>query len=55
MEDEIHDILRGAVEEEALPTGGLGNEIVGLFTKVWLEADISELRGFTVKRFDSWS
>jgi plasmid stability protein len=45
MEDEIPDILRRVVEEEALPTGGLGSEIADLFTKVGLKADIPELRG----------
>jgi antitoxin FitA len=41
MEDEIRDILRRAEEEGALPTGGLGNEIAGLFTEVGLESRYS--------------
>lgn len=44
LEDEIRDILRRAVDEETLPTGGLGSEIAGLFAKVGLEVDIPELR-----------
>jgi plasmid stability protein len=49
MEEEIRDILRSAAIEEAPPGGGLGNEIAGLFTKMGLEADIPELRGYAVK------
>ncbi len=52
MEEEVRDILRTAAVEEALPTGGLGKEIAGLFAKVGLEADIPELRGHKVKPFD---
>ncbi|MFY9843485.1 MAG: Arc family DNA-binding protein [Terriglobales bacterium] len=52
MEEEIRDILRNATVKEPAPTGGLGNEIAGLFTKVGLEADIPELRGHMVKPFD---
>jgi len=39
------DILRHVAQEEALPVGGLGSEIAGLFTKVGLETEIPELRG----------
>jgi plasmid stability protein len=49
MEEEVRDILRSAAIEEPLPTGGLGTEIAGLFTKVGLESDIPELRGHKVK------
>jgi plasmid stability protein len=52
MEEEIRDILRSATVEEPLPTGGLGTEIAGLFTKVGLESDIPELRGHKVKPAD---
>ena len=45
MEGEIRDILHRVVEEEALPTGGLGPEIADLFFEVGLKADIPELRG----------
>jgi antitoxin FitA len=44
LEDEIRDILRRAVAEEAPSTGGLESEIAGLFSKLGLEADIPELR-----------
>jgi plasmid stability protein len=55
VEEEIRDILRTAAVEEAQASGGLGKEIAGLFTKVGLEADIPELRGYTIKssEFDS--
>jgi antitoxin FitA len=52
MEEEIRDILRSAAVEEPLPTGGLGTEIAGLFTKVGLKSDIPELRGHKVKPAD---
>jgi len=52
MEEEIRDILRNAAVEDPLPTGGLGREIAGLFTKVGLEADIPELRGRIIEPFD---
>jgi plasmid stability protein len=52
MEEEIRDILRCAVVEEPVETGGLGKEIAGLFSKVGLEADIPELRGHKMKPFD---
>jgi len=49
LEDQIHDILRRAVEQKPLPRGRLGSEIAALFTRVGLESDIPELRGCTVK------
>jgi len=49
MEEEIRDILRSAVVEEPLPTGGLGTEIASLFSEVGLESDIPELRGHKIK------
>lgn len=45
MEEEVRDILRNAVREEEVPSGGLGSEISSLFTKIGLESDIPELRG----------
>jgi uncharacterized phage-like protein YoqJ len=45
------DILRRVVEEEALPTGGLGTEIADLFVEVGLKADIPELQGCVIKPF----
>jgi antitoxin FitA len=52
MEEEIRDILRSAAVEDPSPTGELGTEIVGLFTKVGLKADIPELRGHKVRPID---
>ena len=52
MEEEIRDILRSAVVEEALPTVGLGTKITSLFTRVGLKSDIPELRGYKVKPVD---
>lgn len=49
MEEEIRDILRGAVNEEDVPAGGLGTEISALFAKVGLDADIPELRGHEIE------
>lgn len=49
MEEEVREILRGAVNEEDLPAGGLGTEIASLFTKSGLASDIPELRGYKIK------
>jgi plasmid stability protein len=49
MEEEVRDILRAAVQDESAPAGGLGTEISRLFSKVGLDADIQELRGFSVQ------
>jgi plasmid stability protein len=49
MEEEVRDILRDAVKEEAEPSRGLGTEIAALFTKVGLESEIPELRGHEIK------
>ncbi len=49
MEEEARDILRNAVNQEDLPTGGLGTEISGLFAKTGLDFDIPELRGHEIK------
>lgn len=55
MEEEVRDILRDAVKEEAPPDRGLGTEIASLFAKSGLEAEIPEFRGHEIKplRFDS--
>jgi|GEM_PF-1200178 plasmid stability protein len=50
--NEVREILRRAVEEEELPTGGLGTEIVALFATVGLAADIPELRGLRLLKGD---
>ena len=51
MEEEVRDILRDAVKEEDVATGGLGTEISALFSKIGLEKaeHISELRGFKIR------
>jgi antitoxin FitA len=49
MEEEVRDILRGAVKGEDVPAGGLGTEISTLFAKVGLDANIPELRGHEIK------
>jgi plasmid stability protein len=49
MEEEARDILRNAVNEPDVPSGGLGSEISALFTKASLHSDIPELRGHEIK------
>jgi antitoxin FitA len=49
MEEEVRDILRSAVVEDDVPTGGLGTEIASLFSEVGLDADLVELRGHKIR------
>jgi plasmid stability protein len=49
MEEEVRDILRSAVSEEGIPSGGLGTDISRLFLKTGLNANVTELRGSTIK------
>ena len=49
MEEEVRDILRNAVNEEEVLSGGLGTEISKLFAKTGLDSDIEELRGNPIK------
>jgi plasmid stability protein len=49
MEEEVRDILRNAVNEPDVPTGGLGTEISSLFAKAGLDVDIPELRGHEIE------
>jgi antitoxin FitA len=49
MEEEVRDILRSAVNEPDVPTGGLGTEISSLFANAGLDFDIPELRGYEIK------
>ena len=49
MEEEVRNILRSAVKEEDVPTGGLGTEITALFAKAGLDSDLPELRGHEIK------
>jgi plasmid stability protein len=48
MEEEIRDILRNAVNETELPSGGLGTEISSLFADSGLDSDVPELRGYQI-------
>jgi plasmid stability protein len=50
MEEEVRDILRNAVKDEARRSaGGLGTEIAALFAGIGLNRDIAELRGHPLK------
>ena len=49
MEEEVRDILRHAVREPEAPAGGLGTEISSLFSRVGLESNIPELRGYELR------
>lgn len=48
MEEEVRDILRGAVNADELPAGGLGSEISSLFSGAGLDSEIAELRGHEI-------
>jgi antitoxin FitA len=51
MEEEIRDILRNALKDEARRTArGLGSEIAALFAAIGLDCDIPELRGHWTTR-----
>jgi len=49
MEEEVREILRNAINEENVPSGGVGTEIASLFSEVGLASDIPELRGHEIK------
>jgi plasmid stability protein len=49
MEEEVRDILRNAVFEQDVASGGLGTEISALFADIGIESDIPELRGHEIK------
>lgn len=49
MEEEVREILRGAVHDEEESGGRLGTEIAGLFAKAGLVEAIPELRGHGIK------
>jgi antitoxin FitA len=46
MEEEVREILRDALKDGAKPAGGLGSEIVALFSGsgVYLDEPIAEIR-----------
>ena len=48
MEEEVRDILRGAVSQEDVPSGGVGTEIASLFSATGLTSDIPELTGYAI-------
>jgi len=49
MEEEVREILRSAINEENVPSGGMGTEIAALFSKASIVADIPELRGHGIE------
>jgi antitoxin FitA len=49
MEEEVREILRSALNEENVPSGGVGTEIASLFSRVGLVADIPELKGHAIE------
>jgi plasmid stability protein len=49
MEEEVRQILRDALKEEATAAGGLGTEIAALFERIGLDDEISELRGYDIQ------
>lgn len=49
MEEEVREILRVAVNEDDVPSGGLGTEIAALFAEAGYDFDIPELRGHTIE------
>ncbi len=51
MEAEARDILRNALREREKPRGGLGSEIVAMFSGsgVYLDEPIAEIRGMRME------
>jgi antitoxin FitA len=49
MEEEVRDILRDAAKKDEAPACGLGTDISCLFARRGLDADIEELRGYTIQ------
>lgn len=54
MEEEVRDILRDAVKDEARPRKGLGTAIAERFKGIELDEPIAEFRGYAIKppKFD---
>jgi plasmid stability protein len=48
-EEEVREILRNAVKDEAVPQQGLGTRIAARFRGIGLEEEIPELRGFPAR------
>lgn len=51
MEAEVREIIRNSLREEEAPTGGLGSEMVALFSGqgVYLDEPIQEIRGMRMQ------
>lgn len=49
MEEEARNILRNGIQQNDVPTGGLGTEISAMFRKYGLDEPIAELRGYELK------
>jgi plasmid stability protein len=51
MEAEARDILRNALREEKAPAGGLGTELVEMFSGsgIYLDEPIPEMRGLKME------
>src|SRR5215471_14784090 len=49
MEDEVRDILRNAVKDNAEAAGGLGTDIARLFADCHMDLEIPELRGHVIE------
>ena len=49
MEEEVREILRCAINEENVPSGGVGTEIASLFSKAGLASDIPEMQGYGIE------
>ena len=51
MEAEARDILRNALREEDAPAGGLGSELVAMFSGsgIYLDQPIPEMRGLKME------
>ncbi|MGD0832566.1 MAG: plasmid stabilization protein [Terracidiphilus sp.] len=54
MEAEARDILRNALREREEPHGGLGTEIIAMFSGsgVYLDEPIAEIRGMRMEILD---
>lgn len=51
-EEEVRDILRGAVRHEGAPSPPLGTRLKARFARIGLEEDIPEMRGQAARPAD---
>jgi plasmid stability protein len=49
MEEEVREILRDAVKDEATPRKGLGTRIAERFRGLGFNEEIKEFKGYTIK------